>query len=115
MHDGVSHGLAENILVAPISLPLSTIQYLQLEISLVLLSNMALGGKELMKCTSFRRVTAAVLLSSLIFSSGILAAAPDQIRQAEAQHIFQLPVPTKDELYSMKDPDIHRFVCLNLF
>lgn len=115
MRNGVSHGLAENILVAPTSLPPSIFQYLQLEIFLALLFNMALRGKELMKCTSFRRVTATLLVSFLIFSSPILAATPDQVGQAEAQHVFQLPIPTEDELYTMKDSDIHRFVCLNLF
>lgn len=58
---------------------------------------------------------ATVLLSFLIFGSQVLAAAPDQVKQAEAQHVFQIPVPTEDKLHSMKNSDIHQFVCLSLF
>ena len=115
MRDSVSHGLAESILVAPTSLFPPIFQYLQLEIFLVLLSNMALRGKELMKCTSLRNVTATVLLSFLIFSSLVLAVVLDQVEQAEAQHVFQLPVPTEDKIHSMKDPNIHQFVGSDLF
>jgi hypothetical protein len=64
------------------------------------------------RCTSIQKVTAALLLSFLTFSSPASVWAADKVEQNEAQHILPLPAPRDNTVRSHIEPDVHRFVCL---
>jgi hypothetical protein len=71
---------------------------------------MKVTGRELSKCASIQKVTAALLLSFLAFATPALVSAADKAERNEAQHLLQVPGLENAPVQSHTESDIHRFV-----
>lgn len=78
-----------------------------------MLSDMKVVRRKSSRCTSIQKVTAALLLSFLIFGSPALVSTADRVGQNEAQHVhdvLQGPELGGGPVQSHVESHNHRFV-----